>query len=409
MQIMNAAKMRRSSLAGLILCASVGCAGAPDDQPAVTITDSAGITIVTNQRPDWASGEGWRLSELPVFDLGSYDAEGPESFERVVGTRRLSSGVIVVAEGGARELRFFDEDGGHIRTVGRQGGGPGEFESLRFLRLWRGDSLVVHDGRRRTVSLFDSAGQFGRSFRLEPADSVRFPYPVGLLADGELVARGFERRDGPPAPGVTRQVVPLHRFDLAGAFVGHGPRLAGDEIFVMMMGNDLDAGISAANMRFGHGTRLGVGPADVVVMPSHRGELTWYSGGGHTIRRIARWPAENQPVKDADWERNLEERTSSPRMPENIKQAFREMPRANTMPLAEGIVVDDGGNVWLRDFRGPLDTTSSLTVLTADGELLGRVAVPFRFRPDHIGEDFVLGTWEDEDDIPHVQMYRLIK
>ncbi|MEE8361195.1 MAG: hypothetical protein V3R71_03525, partial [Gemmatimonadales bacterium] len=71
--------MRRSSLVGLIVCASAGCAGASDDQPAATVTDSAGIAVVTNYRSAWAAGEGWRLSELPVFDLGSYDAEGPES------------------------------------------------------------------------------------------------------------------------------------------------------------------------------------------------------------------------------------------------------------------------------------------------------------------------------------------
>jgi len=185
----------------------VACQSENGYAPLIATTDSAGIAIVTNHRPAWAAGEGWRLSELPIFDLGSYDAEGPESFERVAGTRRLSSGVIVVADGGARELRFFDEAGGHIRTIGRKGGGPGEFENLGFLRLWRGDSLVVHDGRRRAFSLFDSKGQFGRSFRLEPADSVRFPVPVGLLAGGELVTRGFEPRDGPPAGGVTRQAM----------------------------------------------------------------------------------------------------------------------------------------------------------------------------------------------------------
>ncbi|MEE8060797.1 MAG: hypothetical protein V3T16_03170 [Gemmatimonadales bacterium] len=184
----------------------------------------------------------------------------------MTGVRRLSSGVVVVADGGARELRFFDEGGGHIRTVGRQGGGPGEFEGLGFLSLWRRDSLVVHDGRRCTFSVFDSAGQFGRSFRLEPADSVRFPRPVGLLLGGALVTRGFEPRDGPPAGGVSRRALPLQRFDLIGSFIGHGPRLDGDEWFVLAMGND---GFAMATMRFGDGIRLGVGPADLIIMPSH--------------------------------------------------------------------------------------------------------------------------------------------
>jgi len=145
------------------------------------------------------------------------------------------------------------------------------------------------------------------------------------------------------------------------------------------------------------------------VMPSHQGELTWYPAGGRAVGQIARWSVEDRPVTDADWQRNLQERSSNPRYSESYKQIFREMPRAKTMPLAEGIVVDDDGNVWLRDFRGPLDATSSLTVFSADGELLGSVMVPFRFLPRHIGADFMLGTWEDEDDIPHVQMYQLIK
>ncbi len=397
--------MRRVLALCLALVWVAACQSGRGHEPVTTTTDSAGVTIVTNLGPQWGEGEGWRLSEVPVLDLGTFDIEGPESFERVVGTRRQSSGVIVVAEGGTQELRFFDEDGGYIRTVGRQGGGPGEFESLRFLRLWQGDSLIVHDGRG-PVSLFDSAGQFGRSFLLEPADSVRFPYPIGLLASGELVTRGFERRDGAPSGGVTRQWVPLQLFDMAGSFIGHWLRLDGDEMFMLSMG---DNGFAMATMRFGDGTRLGVGPAGVIVMPSHRGELTWYPGGGSTVRLIARWPVENRPVTDADWDHYIEKSTSNPRMPEHFKDMYREMPRGKTMPIAEEIVVDDEGNVWLRDFRGPLDTSSSLTVLSAEGELLGRMMVPFRFRPRHIGADFVLGTWEDEDDIPHVQLYMLIK
>lgn len=118
---------------------------------------------------------------------------------------------------------------------------------------------------------------------------------------------------------------------------------------------------------------------------------------------------ERRPVTDADWEGSLEESASNPPMPESIKQAIKEMPRAATMPVSEGIVVDYDGNVWLRDFRGPLDTTSSLTVFSAEGEQLGRVMVPFRFLPRHIGSDFILGTLDDENDIPHVRLYALIK
>jgi hypothetical protein len=81
---------------------------------------------------------------------------------------------------------------------------------------------------------------------------------------------------------------------------------------------------------------------------------------------------------------------------------------AGTRRLSSGvIVVADGRAQELRFFDeggGYIRTAGRKA-----GELLGRVMVPFRFRPRHIGSDFVLGTWEDEDDIPHVQLYRLIK
>ena len=48
--------------------------GAESAGERVVVRDSAGVTIVTNLGPQWGEGEGWRLTESPVFDLGSYDA-----------------------------------------------------------------------------------------------------------------------------------------------------------------------------------------------------------------------------------------------------------------------------------------------------------------------------------------------
>lgn len=383
----------------------VACGSDGKQKPLSNAIDSAGVTIVTSRGPQWADGDGWRLAATPMFDLGAYDAEGPELFDEVAGAMRLSSGVVVVAERGALELRFFEEDGEHIRTVGRKGGGPGEFENVRFLELWRGDSLIVYDGNRQMYSVFDSAGQFARSFRLEPTDSVRGPNPIGLLADGRVVTRAYAPIERPRAGNVASRWFPVQTFDLAGSFIGHGTKSEA-ELFVWTWPNGRIAGLM---MRFGNQTHLGTGPTDLILMRSRQRELTWYPDGASTIGRIARWPAEARPVTDADWEGYIEESTSDPQYPQVLRDKYQEMPRAETMPYAEGVVVDDGGNVWLRDFQSPLDTATTLTVISADGKLLGQVAVPFRFRPYHIGADFILGTWEGEDGVPHVQLHHLIK
>src|SRR5688500_17313623 len=67
----------------------------------------------------------WRVSERPILSIGSSDAEGPELFGSVEGAVRLSSGIVVVADGKSLELRFFSPAGRHLRTSGRRGGGPG--------------------------------------------------------------------------------------------------------------------------------------------------------------------------------------------------------------------------------------------------------------------------------------------
>lgn len=40
---------------------------------------------------------------------------------------------------------------------------------------------------------------------------------------------------------------------------------------------------------------------------------------------------------------------------------------------------------------------------------MGEVDLPADLDPTHIGEDVIVGTWRDELDVEHVQVYDLIK
>ena len=53
--------------------------------------------------------------------------------------------------------------------------------------------------------------------------------------------------------------------------------------------------------------------------------------------------------------------------------------------------------------------TPTGTVLDSDGRLLGRVEVPAGFRIHEIGEDYLLGVWYDEYEVPVVRRYSLVK
>jgi hypothetical protein len=131
---------RLAALAALpLLAACGGEAGAA----APVVRDSAGVRIVENARPAWGEGEGWRSSPEPLVDVGLAEGDAAYQFGRVAGALRLDDGRIVVADGQANELRWFDAAGRHLKTAGRKGGGPGEFDGLHALLRLPGDSVAA--------------------------------------------------------------------------------------------------------------------------------------------------------------------------------------------------------------------------------------------------------------------------
>jgi len=114
--------------AGSAILASLlvsGCGGAAGDREATTISDSAGVAIAVAPAADRPLP--WTLTER--FRLGGAD-EGPGSFTSAsaftTGTDR--AGNIYVLDGQQYRVEVFSPAGGHIRFLGRHGGGPGEVQ-----------------------------------------------------------------------------------------------------------------------------------------------------------------------------------------------------------------------------------------------------------------------------------------
>src|SRR5262245_7554741 len=87
----------------------------------------------------------WTIASKPSLSIGDVEGAPAYLFSQIVGTSRLSSGGIVVADRGSNQIRFFDRAGRHLRTVGRTGGGPGEYEYIRALMRCGGDSIFGFD------------------------------------------------------------------------------------------------------------------------------------------------------------------------------------------------------------------------------------------------------------------------
>lgn len=185
-------KTGRSPILAVIGVLAVACVSSDRTTAgAALVRDSAGVRVVENVAPAWGAGEGWRLSDEPVLEIGLLEGEPAYLFSQIIGPRRLSAGSLALIDVASRELRIFDADGRHVRSFGRGGEGPGEFQFPLGLLLAPGDSLLVWDAGLRRASIFSSAGELGRTFRLgDSPEAFRYPEAVGIFTGGDLLASG---------------------------------------------------------------------------------------------------------------------------------------------------------------------------------------------------------------------------
>lgn len=99
----------------------------------------------------------WRVEAKPVMATAGADATEEAELLNVRGAIRLASGHVVVANGKPVGLKVFAPNGSFLRTIGRSGGGPGEFRHAVDVYRWPGDTIhaVSSSGARHALFRLD--------------------------------------------------------------------------------------------------------------------------------------------------------------------------------------------------------------------------------------------------------------
>lgn len=175
----------------------VGCTGGPESTSlTVTEVDSAGVAIVTITG-EVADLPEWHLAESPQFTV---DGSEPPFLARVGQAALLSDGQIVVGDAQADQLHLFGLEGEHIRMLGDQGDGPGEYQGVTKITVGAGDSLFVYDQRHGRLSVVHPEAGFVRAVSFRTADGVRGPTRVSWVSPGRLLIQ----RETSPADDVSQ-------------------------------------------------------------------------------------------------------------------------------------------------------------------------------------------------------------
>lgn len=406
-RILESNGMRRILPALVVL--ATGCVGERTGGAGPIVRDSAGVVIVENTVGAWSEGASWRLSDVPLVDIGVLEGDPSYQLFQVAGALRLTDGRIVVANRGTNELRFYDAVGVYLGASGRKGGGPGEFENLSWLGRLGSDSLLAYDSRHFRVSMFDSAGRFVRSFALPQVEARGFPTPLGLFSDGSLLVVSWRvfSTTMDLRTGVYRDSVPYFRYGVEGALIDTLGSFPSGEYYLKVRGG----GFSVNVLPFArwpravvHGDRLFLGTGE-------RYEVVLYAADG-SLERLIRKAHANLRVTQEDiaaYKQEQLERARDENWRREQEALLAEIPFPETMPAYSRLLVDEEGHLWVEDYRRPGDEEPRWSVFDPNGRLLGTVPMPPKFGPVQIGGDFVLGRWVDDFEVEHVRLYALLK
>lgn len=384
------------------------CAG---DAPAAraTVRDSAGVRIVENRSLDSASADWWTVAAEPQVDIGMLEGPEAQTLFRVVDAVRLSDGRIAVANAGTSEVRYYDASGSHVRSTGRQGGGPGEFQRIGSLIRLGGDSLAVIDPQARRITILDGTGELVREM---PAGTPDLPIsPSARGPDGRWIGTGF--RFGTPGDltdGLMRNDITYVRITADGTAladtIGSFP---GSETWMRInqSGGSIQSIEIMSSLPFRRTTTIVPRGDELFVATQDAPEIRVYGLDG-SLRRIIRTGAATPPVT-AEMVRAWAERRAASAPPERqagLLEATLALPAGETVPPYGTIRVDRTGRLWVQDYAGLVDDPA-WTVYGVDGEQIGRVDLPGDFRPFDIGDDWILGRETDELEVEHVRLYVL--
>ncbi len=116
-------------------------------------------------------------------------SEGSSLLARPAGVEVDAMGLVYVLDRQDRRVIVVTGDGELVRTIGREGEGPGEFSRPQFFGI-TGDEIRVLDSRRVTVQVFGLDGTYSDGYLTDVASTLVIAASFG--ADGTLVYSGLD-------------------------------------------------------------------------------------------------------------------------------------------------------------------------------------------------------------------------
>jgi hypothetical protein len=340
-------------------------------------------------------GEERRASAFEVSEAAA--SRDDTLFTVITGLDVDSRGRIYAGDWQAGRVVVLDPSGALVRTVGRQGLGPGEFRSVRGVQVLPGDSLLVYDPSAARISVFaPDTEQPAYVVNLAATLGGAPPFLVRRLPGGAFAVL-FRPQFAAGDTAARRDSVVVLNAD--GSRRGPALRAAPSKGFLHVTGG---RGFAVTPDPFGREFLFTTGPAGEIHLAwSDSLAVESVDASGAPIGRF-RAPHQPPPVTGADAE--AETAAMGPQGAQMFAEALRDsLPQR--WPAARAMLADEEGRIWLA-LNTPGAEPWEWAAFQADGRYLGSAFVPRDVEVWAIRGGMLYGVRPDENDVPHVVVYR---
>ncbi len=315
----------------------------------------------------------------------------------VTGLAFLPGDKIAISDVTTSNVRIFTLSGEYLATLGRSGGGPGEFLHPGTIVV---DSVIrVFDGMQNRVVIFALSGEHIETDRLPTAPRSNVTH-VEQLSTGQVLASTSPAFAwGQPMHQTDVVVLHLHPDGAVDTLARYhqGPTVW------YTVGRHAPWGLTFA--RFGAAGAWAVRDSTVALADGYAGIVRFVVGradGSLVTRARVRLPGKSRPVVEADLAEVEESVRAADRNRPMGRLGFEPPPRWS---IAQKAFFAGDGVLWVRQAVRE-DSSEVWTLVTPDG-VQHSWAFPTGLQVRAVAAGYVAGVRKLESDVQVVMLYRL--
>ncbi len=328
-----------------------------------------------------AIGKFDESKEIPLYKPGIYTVD--------------NAGRIYISDETDMAIKVFDQNGTFLKSIGRKGGGPGEFESIAFMSVLPDGKFLVMDYQSRRTSLFNPNGEYINSY-LSLSNIGR----IYLATDSSYTVIELRYKKEP----MERELW-VKTFDFSGKELVSFGKFSTPEVKTLTMGGGaiaMSVPQSPQSIFAGDQERQ-----CLYHCLNNKYLIEVYDQNGKLFRKIDR-PYQPVAFTSEDAKKFLSRFEARPDSPGAKLARQMELPKVKT--VADRLLVDDQGNLWVETNEEREEgekTLRAYDVFNKDGFYDARVW--YEFRPGLFAAGKMYRLAEDEETgMTTVNRYRIV-